>query len=312
MQRVGTATIPMDEALVTVSVDLVDRPYCQVDLPDEMLEHFFRSLALEARITLHNLVHRGKNFHHINEADVQGVRHGAPPGHAPRGRTPVDQGQGSLEEVMLTKRIIPCLDVKAGRVVKGVKFQNLADVGDPPGLAERYEQEGADEIVFLDITATLEARQTMHEIARRTAERLFIPLTIGGGVRTYQDVKDTLRAGADKISLNTAAVQTPQVITEASRDFGAQCVVIAIDTKREGGKHRVFTHAGSKPTGLDTVDWARRVADLGAGEILLTSIDADGTTSGYDLEVTAAVAEAVPIPVIASGGCGSADHIPTS
>jgi len=210
---------------------------------------------------------------------------------------------------MLTKRIIPCLDVKAGRVVKGIKFQNLADVGDPPGLAERYEQEGADEIVFLDITATLEARKTMHEIARRTAERLFIPLTIGGGVRTYQDVKETLRAGADKISLNTAAVQTPQVITEASRDFGAQCVVIAIDTKREGGKHRVFTHAGSKPTGLDTVEWAKRVADLGAGEILLTSIDADGTTSGYDLEVTAAVAEAVPIPVIASGGCGSAEHI---
>ena len=189
---------------------------------------------------------------------------------------------------MLTKRIIPCLDVKAGRVVKGVKFQNLADVGDPPGRAERYEQEGADEIVFLDITATLEARKTMHEIARRTAERLFIPLTIGGGVRTYQDVKETLRAGADKISLNTAAVQTPQVITEASRDFGAQCVVVAIDTKREGGAHRVFTHAGSKPTGLDTIEWAQKVADLGAGEILLTSIDADGTKDGYDLEVTAA------------------------
>lgn len=210
---------------------------------------------------------------------------------------------------MLTKRIIPCLDVKAGRVVKGVKFQNLADVGDPAALAERYEQEGADEIVFLDITATLEARQTMHEIARRTAERLFIPLTIGGGVRTYEDVKATLRAGADKISLNTAAVLSPGVITETSRDFGAQCIVVAIDTKREGGTHRVFTHAGSKPSGLDTVEWARRVADLGAGEILLTSIDADGTTAGYDLEVTAAVAEAVPIPVIASGGCGSAQHI---
>jgi len=210
---------------------------------------------------------------------------------------------------MLTKRIIPCLDVKAGRVVKGVKFQNLADVGDPPGLAERYEQEGADEIVFLDITATLEARATMHEIARRTAERLFIPLTIGGGVRTYEDVKATLRAGADKISLNTAAVLNPAVITETSRDFGAQCIVVAIDTKREQGKHRVFTHAGSKPTGLDTVEWAKRVAELGAGEILLTSIDADGTTNGYDLEVTAAVAEAVPIPVIASGGCGSAEHI---
>jgi cyclase len=210
---------------------------------------------------------------------------------------------------MLTKRIIPCLDVKAGRVVKGVKFQNLADVGDPPELAERYEREGADEIVFLDITATLEARKTMHEIARRTAERLFIPLTIGGGVRTYEDVKATLRAGADKISLNTAAVQNPAVITETARDFGSQCVVVAIDTQREGGSHRVFTHAGSKPTGLDTIEWAKRVADLGAGEILLTSIDADGTTDGYDLEVTAAVAEAVSIPVIASGGCGSAEHI---
>jgi cyclase len=210
---------------------------------------------------------------------------------------------------MLTKRIIPCLDVKAGRVVKGVKFQNLADVGDPPELARRYELEGADEIVFLDITATIEARNTMHEIARRTAERLFIPLTIGGGIRTYDDVKATLRAGADKISLNTAAVLKPEVITEASRDFGAQCVVIAIDTKREGAKHRVYTHAGSKPSGLDTIEWARKVADLGAGEILLTSIDADGTTNGYDLEVTAAVAEAVPIPVIASGGCGSAEHI---
>jgi len=210
---------------------------------------------------------------------------------------------------MLTKRIIPCLDVKAGRVVKGVRFQNLADVGDPPELARRYELEGADEIVFLDITATLEARATMHEIARRTAERLFIPLTIGGGIRSYADVKATLRAGADKISLNTAAVENPAVITEASRDFGAQCVVIAIDTKRDGGKNRVYTHAGTKPSGLDTVEWAKRVAELGAGEILLTSIDADGTTNGYDLEVTAAVAAAVPIPVIASGGCGSAEHI---
>ena len=210
---------------------------------------------------------------------------------------------------MLTKRIIPCLDVKNGRVVKGVQFQNLADVGDPASLAERYEQEGADEVVFLDITATLEARRTMHDIARRTAERLFIPLTIGGGIRVYEDVKATLRAGADKVSINTAAVQTPSIISEAARDFGSQCVVVAIDTKRDGGSNRVFTHAGSKPTGLETVEWAKKVADLGAGEILLTSIDADGTTSGYDLEVTAAVAGAVPIPVIASGGCGSAEHI---
>jgi cyclase len=210
---------------------------------------------------------------------------------------------------MLTKRIIPCLDVKGGRVVKGVRFQNLADVGDPPSLAERYEAEGADEVVFLDITATLEARKTMHEIARRTAERLFIPLTIGGGIRTYEDVKDTLRAGADKISINTAAVERPEIVADAARDFGSQCVVVAIDTKRSHGRNEVFTRAGSKPTGLETVSWAKRVAELGAGEILLTSIDADGTTAGYDLEVTAAVAEAVDIPVIASGGCGSADHI---
>lgn len=210
---------------------------------------------------------------------------------------------------MLTKRIIPCLDVKGGRVVKGVKFRNLSDVGDPAELAWRYEKDGADEVVFLDITATLEDRRTIYEVARRTAERLFIPLTIGGGIRTYGDVKAVLRAGADKVSINTAAVETPGLIAEAARDFGSQCVVVAIDTKREAGGHRVYTRAGSRPTGLDTIEWARRVADLGAGEILLTSIDADGTTAGYDLEVTAAVSEAVPIPVIASGGCGSAEHI---
>ncbi|HXG59960.1 MAG TPA: imidazole glycerol phosphate synthase subunit HisF [Planctomycetota bacterium] len=210
---------------------------------------------------------------------------------------------------MLTKRIIPCLDVRGGRVVKGVRFQNLADVGDPAELAERYEREGADEVVFLDIGATVEARRTILETARRTAERLFIPLTIGGGIRSYEDVKETLRAGADKVSINTAAVQDPDLIRRAARDFGSQCVVVAIDTRREAGGHRVYTHAGSRPAGLDTVAWARRAADLGAGEILLTSIDADGTTAGYDVEVTAAVAEAVPVPVIASGGCGSAEHI---
>ncbi|MBI2901823.1 MAG: imidazole glycerol phosphate synthase subunit HisF [Planctomycetes bacterium] len=210
---------------------------------------------------------------------------------------------------MLTKRIIPCLDVRAGRVVKGVKFRDLADVGDPAELAARYEREGADEIVFLDVTATVEGRRAMLDVARRTAERLFIPLTIGGGIRTYADFRDTLRAGADKVSVNTGAVERPALIQETSRDFGAQCVVVAIDSKREGGGHRVHTRAGTLPAGLDTIDWARRVCDLGAGEILLTSMDADGTTSGYDIELTARVAEAVPVPVIASGGCGSAEHI---
>jgi len=210
---------------------------------------------------------------------------------------------------MLTKRIIPCLDVKGGRVVKGVRFRDLVEVGDPAELACRYEEEGADEVVFLDITATLEDRRTLLEAVRRTAERLFIPLTVGGGIRTYEDVRDTLRAGADKVSINTAAVENPALVSEAARDFGSQCVVVAIDTRREAGGHRVWTHAASRPASLDTVWWARRAADLGAGEILLTSIDADGTTGGYDLEITAAVAEAARVPVIASGGCGSAEHI---
>ena len=210
---------------------------------------------------------------------------------------------------VLTKRIIPCLDVKAGRVVKGVKFQNLQEVGDPPTLAAAYEKEGADEVVFLDITATLEARDILRDVVRRTAERLFIPLTVGGGIRTYADIQEILRAGADKVSLNTAAVKTPEVITQGAAAFGRQCIVVAIDTKRVDGGHRVFTHAGSRDTGLETIAWAREVERRGAGEILLTSIDADGTTAGYDLDVTRRVAGAVNIPVIASGGCGNADHI---
>jgi cyclase len=210
---------------------------------------------------------------------------------------------------MLTKRIIPCLDVKAGRVVKGVRFENLADVGDPAELAARYEADGADEIVFLDIAATVEGRRTIEEVARRTAERLFIPLTIGGGVRSHEDVKRLLRAGADKVAMNTAAVRTPSLITECARDFGSQCVVIAIDTKRDGAVDRVFVGAGKERTELETVAWARRVAELGAGEIVLTSIDHDGTTQGYALELTAAVADAVDIPIVASGGGGSIDHL---
>lgn len=210
---------------------------------------------------------------------------------------------------MLTRRVIPCLDVKAGRVVKGVKFQNLADVGDPAELAARYEADGADEVVFLDITATLEARDILSDVVRRTAERLFIPLTVGGGIRAFEDIRHILRMGADKVSLNTAAVTTPEVISRGAESFGRQCIVVAIDAKRVGDGWQVFTHAGSKATGLEVAAWAREVERRGAGEILLTSIDADGTTKGYDLPLTRAVAEAVNIPVIASGGCGEVAHI---
>lgn len=196
-----------------------------------------------------------------------------------------------------------------GKVVKGVKFENLANVGDPVKLATRYEKEGADEVVFLDITATIEGRKTLLNVARKTAEKLFIPLTVGGGVRTYEDVKELLRAGADKVSINTAAVTTPSLITKASQSFGAQCVVVAIDSKRKNGSHEVYTRSGTNPTGLDTIRWAKKVETLGAGEILLTSIDADGTTDGYDLELLRLVSEAVSIPVIASGGCGNEKHI---
>ncbi|MEK7866873.1 MAG: imidazole glycerol phosphate synthase subunit HisF [Planctomycetota bacterium] len=210
---------------------------------------------------------------------------------------------------MLTRRIIPCLDVKAGRVVKGVRFQNLAEVGDPAELAARYEQDGADEVVFLDITATVEARDILAEVVRRTAERLFIPLTVGGGIRVFEDIRHILRMGADKVSLNTAAVQTPDVITRGAEAFGRQCIVVAIDAKRENGSWGVYTHAGAKSAGRDAVAWAREVEQRGAGEILLTSIDSDGTTMGYDVPLTRAIAEAVNIPVIASGGCGEVEHI---
>ena len=210
---------------------------------------------------------------------------------------------------MLSRRVVVCLDVAGGRVVKGVQFEALRDVGDPVALAERYEMEGADEIVFLDISASAEARATLLDVARRTAERLFIPLTIGGGVRTADDVGRALRAGADKVSINSAAIERPSVLSEAADRFGAQCVVASIDARRDGAGWRVFSRGGRTPTTLEPVSWAQDCAARGAGEIMLTSIDRDGARSGYDLELTRAVADAVGVPVIASGGAGDATHI---
>lgn len=212
---------------------------------------------------------------------------------------------------MLTKRIIPCLDVKDGRVVKGVQFVNLRDAGDPVALAAAYDEAGADELVFLDISASHEGRETMVDVVRQTAARLAIPFTVGGGIRTVADMTRLLRAGADKVSINTSAVQNPNLIAEGARLFGSQCIVVAIDAKwnPDAGRWEVYTHGGRKATGLDAVEWARQAEALGAGEILLTSMDADGSKNGYDLALTRAVAEAVGIPVIASGGAGSAEHI---
>jgi cyclase len=207
---------------------------------------------------------------------------------------------------MLTKRIIPCLDVTMGRVMKGINFINLTDVGDPVVIAEFYNSEGADEIVFLDITATHEGRKTMLDVVRRTAEKVFIPLTVGGGIKTIEDFKETLRAGADKISVNSAAIRNPQLISEAASKFGSQCVVVAIDGKKNGDGlgWNVVINGGRIDTGLDAVEWAKTVEKLGAGEILLTSMDYDGTKKGYDIEFINAITSCVNIPVIASGGCG--------
>jgi len=215
---------------------------------------------------------------------------------------------------MLAKRIIPCLDVTAGRVVKGVNFVQLRDAGDPVEIARRYDGEGADELTFLDITASSDARDILLHMIEAVAECVFIPLTVGGGVRKVEDVRRLLNAGADKISINTAAVQNPQLVAEASGRFGAQCIVVAIDARRRvaGEPARgweVFTHGGRTPAGLDAVEWARRVTELGAGEILLTSMDRDGTKVGFDLELTRAVSDAVSVPVIASGGVGSLQHL---
>ena len=216
---------------------------------------------------------------------------------------------------MLTKRIIPCLDVKDGRVVKGVSFVNLRDAGDPVHVAQVYDREGADELCFLDITASHEKRDTILDVVVRTAEQVFMPLTVGGGIRTLEDIRRLLEAGADKVSINTAAVQEPEFVKAAAGRFGSQCIVVAIDAKRMTGcecdaqEWEVFTHGGRKATGLDAVSWAQRMMKFGAGEILLTSMDQDGTKDGYDLPLTAAISDAVTIPVIASGGAGTLEHL---
>ncbi|HEX9742485.1 MAG TPA: imidazole glycerol phosphate synthase subunit HisF [Nitrospiraceae bacterium] len=229
---------------------------------------------------------------------------------------------------MLTKRIIPCLDVKDGRVVKGVSFVNLRDAGDPVEIAKAYDQDGADELCFLDITASYENRKTILDVVAKTAEQVFMPLTVGGGVRTLEDIRNLLTAGSDKVSINTAAVERPEFVKEAAGRFGAQCIVVAIDAKRRpmapdakrrldgtekscGSSHswEVFTHGGRNPTGIDAVEWAKKMEGYGAGEILLTSMDQDGRQNGYDLELTAAVSDALSIPVIASGGVGTLEHL---
>lgn len=220
---------------------------------------------------------------------------------------------------MLTKRIIPCLDVTGGRVVKGTRFVNLRDAGDPVELAAYYDEQGADELVFLDITASSDNRDTMVDIVARTAEQVFIPLTVGGGIRSVEDMRRMLQAGADKVSVNTAAVLNPALISQGAEKFGSQCIVLAVDAKGIGAasayggldfeRWEVYTHGGRRPTGIDAIEWVRRGWELGAGEILLTSMDADGTQKGYDLKLTAAVSEAVGIPVIASGGAGNLSHL---
>lgn len=210
---------------------------------------------------------------------------------------------------MLAKRIIPCLDVRDGKVVKGVNFVGIREVGDPVECAMEYDRQGADEICFLDITATHEGRSTMIDVVRKTAEHVFVPLTVGGGIRNVEDFREILRAGADKVSVNSAAVKNPALISQAAEIFGSQCVVVAIDAKRDGqGNFHVVVHGGRKDTGLDAVEWAKKCQELGAGEILLTSMDTDGCKEGFDLELTRAVCDAVTIPVIASGGCGRLEH----
>ena len=224
-------------------------------------------------------------------------------------RAAVQRGRRGQGSGVIVARVIPCLDVTDGRVVKGTNFVNLRDAGDPVELAARYDAEGADELVFLDITASSDARDTMLDVVHRTAEEVFIPFTVGGGIRSLEDARRMLRAGADKVSVNTAAVERPALVDAISTEFGAQCVVCAIDAKRRDGGYEVYLHGGRTPTGLDAVTWAAEATSRGAGEILLTSMDRDGTRKGFDLELTRAVVDAVPVPVIASGGVGTLEHL---
>jgi cyclase len=210
---------------------------------------------------------------------------------------------------VLTRRIIPCLDVNKGRVVKGVTFEQLRDAGDPVALAELYNREGADELVFYDITASAEGRETIIDVVRRTADAVFIPLTVGGGIRTADDVRTMLQAGADKVSLNSAAVERPEVIREASEWFGAQCIVLSMDVAWNGAYYEIVTHGGRRRTGMDAINWARQGVELGAGELVVNSIDADGTKNGFELKLTRLISDAVTVPVVASGGAGNADHM---
>jgi len=222
---------------------------------------------------------------------------------------PRQDRNASEGEKMLAKRIIPCLDVKSGRVVKGTRFVDLKDAGDPVENAAVYDRQGADEIAFLDITASHENREILIDVVRRTAEEIFVPLTVGGGIRRLEDIRKLLRAGADKVSINTAAVRDPGLVERASRRFGSQCIVIAIDAKKREDGWEVYTHGGRVPTGMDAVLWAKRVEEMGAGEILLTSMDRDGMKDGYDIHLTRAIAERATIPVIASGGVGTLEHL---
>jgi imidazole glycerol-phosphate synthase subunit HisF len=210
---------------------------------------------------------------------------------------------------MLAKRIIPCLDINNGRVVKGINFVNLIDAGDPVEIAEKYSNEGADEITFLDITASNEERNIIIDTVERAADKVFVPLTVGGGIRKFDDIKNLLRAGADKVSINTAAIYDPKLVKESAMKFGSQCIVVAVDIKKEGSGWEVYTHGGRKPTGIECLTWVKKMQDSGAGEILLTSMDRDGTKSGYDLEILSLLSENLNIPVVASGGAGSLEHI---